>query len=193
MPAVNGVGEPCAGEPHARFDAAGAGNGAPGNGHRSEAARRGNPGKSGCGTCRRTMPPRQPPTLQCLLGVPAGCAAAEILGGQRTDQGDNADAGCDDRRGDLRAHERNLIRFAMLGAAVACLGTSRCKPDACRSLKVVEAVQSRGFVRGESDVIRAGCCTLLLHGQLGRLRVRGHWLASTQVTRCGFVSVSDRE
>ena len=28
MPAVNGVGEPCAGEPHARFDAAGAGNGA---------------------------------------------------------------------------------------------------------------------------------------------------------------------
>jgi RNA-directed DNA polymerase len=28
MPPVNGVGEPCAGEPHARFDAAGAGNGA---------------------------------------------------------------------------------------------------------------------------------------------------------------------
>jgi hypothetical protein len=28
MPAVNGVGEPCAGEPHARFEAAGAGNGA---------------------------------------------------------------------------------------------------------------------------------------------------------------------
>jgi hypothetical protein len=25
MPAVNGVGEPCAGEPHARFDVAGAG------------------------------------------------------------------------------------------------------------------------------------------------------------------------
>ena len=50
MPAVNGVGEPCAGKPHARFDAAGAGNGAPGHGHRSEAARRGNPGKSGCRT-----------------------------------------------------------------------------------------------------------------------------------------------
>jgi hypothetical protein len=64
MPAVNGVGEPCAGEPHARFDAAGAGNGAPGHGHCSEAARRGNPGKSGCGTSRRTTPPRQPPTLQ---------------------------------------------------------------------------------------------------------------------------------
>src|SRR5215471_11372608 len=29
MPAVNGVGEPCAGKPHARFEAAGAGNGAP--------------------------------------------------------------------------------------------------------------------------------------------------------------------
>ena len=28
MPAVNGVGKPCAGEPHARFEAAGAGNGA---------------------------------------------------------------------------------------------------------------------------------------------------------------------
>ena len=28
MPAVNGVGEPCAGEPHARFEAAGTGNGA---------------------------------------------------------------------------------------------------------------------------------------------------------------------
>ena len=28
MPAVNDVGEPCAGEPHARFDVAGAGNGA---------------------------------------------------------------------------------------------------------------------------------------------------------------------
>ncbi len=28
MPPVNGVGEPCAGEPHARFEAAGTGNGA---------------------------------------------------------------------------------------------------------------------------------------------------------------------
>jgi hypothetical protein len=28
MPAVNGVGEPCAGEPHARIEVAGAGNGA---------------------------------------------------------------------------------------------------------------------------------------------------------------------
>jgi hypothetical protein len=34
-----------------------------GHGHRSEAARRGNPGKSGCGTYRRATSPRQPPTL----------------------------------------------------------------------------------------------------------------------------------
>jgi hypothetical protein len=45
MPAVNGVGEPCAGEPHARFEAAGAGNGAPGYGHCSKAARQGKPGE----------------------------------------------------------------------------------------------------------------------------------------------------
>jgi hypothetical protein len=34
-----------------------------GHGHRSEAARRGNPGKSGCGTYRRATSPRQSPTL----------------------------------------------------------------------------------------------------------------------------------
>src|SRR5262249_59293322 len=52
------------GEPQARFDAAGAGNGAPGHGHRSEAARRGNPGKVAAGPDARQTPPRQPPTLQ---------------------------------------------------------------------------------------------------------------------------------
>jgi hypothetical protein len=35
MPSVNGVGEPCAGEPHARFEAAGAGNGADALRHRA--------------------------------------------------------------------------------------------------------------------------------------------------------------
>ncbi|MFC9916582.1 group II intron maturase-specific domain-containing protein [Streptomyces sp. NPDC059862] len=35
MPSVNGVGEPCAGEPHARFEAAGAGNGAEALRHRA--------------------------------------------------------------------------------------------------------------------------------------------------------------
>jgi len=39
MPAVNNVGEPCAGEPHARFDGRGAGNGT------------------------HNVSPRQPPTL----------------------------------------------------------------------------------------------------------------------------------
>jgi RNA-directed DNA polymerase len=39
-----------------------------GHGHRSEAARRGNPGKSGCGTYRRATSPRQPPTLH-RIGV----------------------------------------------------------------------------------------------------------------------------
>jgi hypothetical protein len=50
MPAVNGVGKPCAGKPHARFDGRGLETEQPDNGHRSEAARRGNPGKSGCRT-----------------------------------------------------------------------------------------------------------------------------------------------
>ncbi len=50
MPAVNGVGKPCAGEPHARFDGRGLETERPGHGHRSEAARRGNPGKIGCRT-----------------------------------------------------------------------------------------------------------------------------------------------
>src|SRR5690349_22012406 len=86
MPPVNGVGEPCAGEPHARFDAAGAGNGAPGHGHRSEAARRGNPGKSGCGTSRRTTPPRQPPTLPPITGL--FLTRRSHLGGATSDSAD---------------------------------------------------------------------------------------------------------
>ena len=57
---MNGVGEPCAGEPHARFEAAGAWKRSTRPWSRSEAARTGNPGKSGCGTSRQTTPPRQP-------------------------------------------------------------------------------------------------------------------------------------
>jgi 8-oxo-dGTP pyrophosphatase MutT (NUDIX family) len=48
MPAVNGVGEPCAGEPHARFDGRGLETEQPGNGHGSEAPA-GEAGKSGTG------------------------------------------------------------------------------------------------------------------------------------------------
>jgi hypothetical protein len=65
MPAVNGVGEPCAGEPHARIDVAGAGNGArnlimvTGVGQPS-----GNRGRhEGPRTYRQEKPPRQLPTL----------------------------------------------------------------------------------------------------------------------------------
>jgi hypothetical protein len=46
--------------------------------------------------------------FECLLGIPAGGAAAEILRNYRGDQGENAGA----RRGDLRAHERNLLQTA---------------------------------------------------------------------------------
>ena len=69
MPAVNGVGEPCAGEPHARFEAAGAGNGADlakGTGVKRPAGEtRGNvaPGPT------VGKPPRQPPTLHWGLGA----------------------------------------------------------------------------------------------------------------------------
>ena len=56
------VGKPCEGEPHARIDG-GRLETERRPGHRSEAARRGNPGKSGCGTYRRATSPRQPPTL----------------------------------------------------------------------------------------------------------------------------------
>ena len=41
------------------------------------------------------------------------------------DQGDEADAGCDDRRGDLRAHERNLVQLAAPGARRPPSGVTR--------------------------------------------------------------------
>src|SRR5690348_5168556 len=51
-----------------------------GHGHRSEAARRGNPGKSGCGTHRRATSPHQPPTL---LRVREACLVVERRYGLR--------------------------------------------------------------------------------------------------------------
>jgi hypothetical protein len=63
MPAVNGVGEPCAGEPHARFEAAGAGNGAPGHGHAVKRPAGETRGKVAAGPDAGQMPPRQLPTL----------------------------------------------------------------------------------------------------------------------------------
>ena len=65
MPAVNVVGEPCAGEPLARFEAAGAGNGAPRLRPRQWDTRMGNHRHlKAAGPTARTVPPRQLPTLR---------------------------------------------------------------------------------------------------------------------------------
>jgi hypothetical protein len=42
-----------------------------------------------------------PLLFECPFGVAARGAAAKVLCNQRTDQGEEADAGCDDRRHDL--------------------------------------------------------------------------------------------
>lgn len=66
MPAVNDVGEPGAGEPHARFEVAGTGNGSnkPDHGHWGGTADRETGGRQGHRSYRRDKPPRQSPTLQ---------------------------------------------------------------------------------------------------------------------------------
>lgn len=46
------------------------------------------------------------------MGVPASSTAAEILRYDRSDHGKDANAGRDPRRGDLRAHEWNLVQLA---------------------------------------------------------------------------------
>ena len=71
MPAVNGVGEPCAGEPHARFEVAGAGNGARNQVMVAGVAQpTGKPAEhEGPRPYRPAKQPRQPPTL---LLVPGG-------------------------------------------------------------------------------------------------------------------------
>jgi Group II intron, maturase-specific domain/Reverse transcriptase (RNA-dependent DNA polymerase) len=60
---------------------AGTGNGAPGHGHAAKRPAGETLGQSGCGTSRRTTPPRQPPTLPLIArgpgnGPPPGAAAA---------------------------------------------------------------------------------------------------------------------
>ena len=64
MPAVNGVGEPCAGEPHARFEAAGAGNGADLTKGTGVAQPTGKPAAMKAPGPTVIEPPRQPPTLR---------------------------------------------------------------------------------------------------------------------------------
>ena len=64
MPAVNDVGEPCAGEPHARFDAAGTGNGADLTKGTGVAQPSGKPAATKAPGPTVSEPPRQSPTLQ---------------------------------------------------------------------------------------------------------------------------------
>ena len=68
MPAVNGVGEPCAGEPHARFEAAGTGNGADLAKDTGVAQPAGKPAATKAPGPKASEPPRQSPTLR--LGLP---------------------------------------------------------------------------------------------------------------------------
>jgi len=64
MPAVNGVGEPCAGEPHARFEVAGTGNGADLAKVTGVAQPTGKPAATKAPGPKASEPPRQSPTLQ---------------------------------------------------------------------------------------------------------------------------------
>ncbi len=74
MPAVNGVGEPCAGEPHARIEVAGAGNGARNRDMGTGMAQpSGKPAEhEGPRPYTPAKQPRQSPTL---LEVPGGSSA----------------------------------------------------------------------------------------------------------------------
>jgi hypothetical protein len=84
MPAVNDVGEPCAGEPHARFD---------GRGLETEARNlttvagvaqpTGKPAEHRPQALPQEKPPRQPPTLHmcvAVLGLPSACRSACFAG-----------------------------------------------------------------------------------------------------------------
>jgi hypothetical protein len=74
MPAVNGVGKPCAGKPHARFDGRGLETERPGHGHWGGTTDRETGGHEGPRPYRQAPPPRQPSTLQRMtfgVSVPA--------------------------------------------------------------------------------------------------------------------------
>ena len=72
MPAVNDVGEPCAGEPHARFDGRELETEHPGQGHGNGTASRETAGTKAAGPTFRNGPPRQFPTLQQGLALISG-------------------------------------------------------------------------------------------------------------------------
>lgn len=64
MPAVNGVGEPCAGKPHARFEAAGTGNGTDLAKDTGVAQPTGKPAATKAPGPKTSESPRQSPTLR---------------------------------------------------------------------------------------------------------------------------------
>ena len=64
MLAVNDLGEPCAGEPHARFDGRGLETEHPGQGSEEEQPSGKLFGSHGFAAYRQDLPPRQPPTLR---------------------------------------------------------------------------------------------------------------------------------
>jgi hypothetical protein len=64
MPAVNDVGEPCAGKPHARFDGRELETEHTGHGHEEEHLAGNCRGTSGLVTYSQELPPRQLPTLR---------------------------------------------------------------------------------------------------------------------------------
>ena len=66
MPPVNGVGEPCAGEPHARFEVAGTGNGADLAKDTGVAQPAGKPAATKAPGPKANEQPRQSPTLQSI-------------------------------------------------------------------------------------------------------------------------------
>jgi hypothetical protein len=64
MPAVNDVGKPCAGEPHARIDGRELETGRPDHGREEERPDGKPTGHRGFATYRQVTPPRQLPTLR---------------------------------------------------------------------------------------------------------------------------------
>jgi hypothetical protein len=69
MLAVNDLGEPCAGEPHARFDGRGLETEHPGQGREEEQPSGKLFGSHGFAAYRQDLPPRQSPTLRAAWSV----------------------------------------------------------------------------------------------------------------------------
>ena len=99
--------------------------------------------------------------VECLFGIPAGCAAAEILGCQGTDQGKDADAGRNRRRNDFRVHKRNLVRLASWRSgchparlAVPGRGAAHAPDVSSASPTIPVAPRSSPFIRTPPSIFR---------------------------------------